>query len=84
MTSPYTLELSRDADAQMSYLQILDRTKHKIHRTIELDNSEGLLADIDIDGNIIGIEIYGFIENIRTSGPSDGYMIEINDTHTGE
>ena len=56
---PYTPHLTTDKEAQMSYITLRPRGTTPHDRTIQLDQGEGLWADIDIYGNITGIEIFG-------------------------
>ena len=53
-----TIRATIDTQAQMSYIHFADREAGDVCRTIEQD---GLNIDINQDGKILGIEIYGII-----------------------
>ena len=61
------LRATIDREAEMSYIYLAERAAGDICRTIELDN---INLDINQDGKILGIEIYGVIdvEDITSRG----------------
>ncbi|MHB2035996.1 MAG: DUF2283 domain-containing protein [Nitrososphaerales archaeon] len=52
----YALEYDPESDA--AYVRLFEHKDDRIRETVEFD--EGMQADLDKDGNIIGIEILHF------------------------
>ena len=54
-----TIRATIDRDAEMSYIYLAERKAGDVCRTIERD---GVNIDINQDGKILGIEIFGVID----------------------
>jgi uncharacterized protein YuzE len=56
------MRLTYEAESGMAYLYLEESSPGAAHRSIELDDDElptSLVVDIDRDGHLIGIEIFG-------------------------
>lgn len=52
----YTIEYDAEADA--AYIRLLEKSEENVHGAVEF--GDGMLADLDAKGNVIGIEILNF------------------------